>query len=67
MEKKNRIRRARERAEEELRNDPNARLLLERIAYHRAKIAEERAAAAARAERRRRLRRLLGLGFLGAD
>ncbi len=43
-----RIRRARERAEEELRDHPTSRLLRERMEYHRAIIAEERA----RAERR---------------
>jgi hypothetical protein len=35
---------ARKRAEEELRNDPTMQLLQERIAYHKAKLAEERAA-----------------------
>ena len=43
-EKRNRKRRALERAERELANDPNVRLLEERIAYHRAKLQEERAA-----------------------
>ncbi len=47
--------------------DPIGRRLQERIAYHNAKLAEERAAAEARVERRRRLKRLLGFGFLGAD
>jgi hypothetical protein len=46
--KSERTRRALERAERELRNDPTVRLLEERIAYHRAKLAEERAS-----ERRR--------------
>ena len=48
MEKRERIRKARERAEEEFRNHPTTKLLQERMAYHRAIIAEERA----RAERR---------------
>ena len=42
--RKDRIRRAMERAERELANDPTVKLLQERIAYHRAKLAEERAA-----------------------
>jgi hypothetical protein len=42
MGRTNRTRRALERAERELENDPTVRLLEERIAYHRAKIAEER-------------------------
>lgn len=47
MAKKKRTSRAewaRKRAEEELRNDPTMQLLQERIAYHKAKLAEERAA-----------------------
>ena len=44
MSKKDRIRRARERAEREIANDPTIKLLKERIAYHQAKLAEERAA-----------------------
>ena len=55
------------RAELERRYEETTRLLEERIAYHRAKMVEERAVAEARAERRRRLKRLVGLGFLGAD
>jgi hypothetical protein len=35
---------ARKRADEELRNDPTMLLLQERIAYHKAKLEEERAA-----------------------
>jgi hypothetical protein len=35
---------ARKRAEKELKNDPTMLLLQERIAYHKAKLAEERAA-----------------------
>jgi hypothetical protein len=35
---------ARKRADEELANDPTMQLLQERIAYHKAKLAEERAA-----------------------
>jgi hypothetical protein len=46
--------------------DEHTRLIEARIAYHSAKIAEERAAEDARAERRRRLRRLLSLGLLDA-
>jgi hypothetical protein len=58
MAKNERMRRALERADEELRNDPTTKLLEERMAYHRAKMAEERE----RAERRASLpawRRLL--------
>jgi len=55
------------RAELERRYEETTKLLEERIAYHRAKMAEERAAAEAHAERRRRLKRLFGFGFLGAD
>jgi hypothetical protein len=43
MGKSQKTRRALERAERELRDDPTVRLLEERIAYHRAKLAEERA------------------------
>jgi hypothetical protein len=43
-EERRKKRRALERAERELRADPNVRLLEERIAYHRAKLEEERAA-----------------------
>ncbi len=43
--------------------DERTRLIMDRIAYHTAKIAEERAAEQARAERRRRLKRLLSLGL----
>jgi hypothetical protein len=49
MARSERIRRAQERAEEEIRNHPTTKLLQERIAYHRAKIAEERAQAERRA------------------
>jgi hypothetical protein len=48
MARNERIRRARERAEEEFRNHPTTKLLEERMAYHRGIIAAERA----RAERR---------------
>jgi hypothetical protein len=48
MGRSERIRRAHERAEQEIRNDPTLKLLKERMAYHRAKMAEERQ----RAERR---------------
>lgn len=41
-EKRKRIRRARERAERELAASPSVLLLKERIAYHSAKLAEER-------------------------
>jgi hypothetical protein len=41
--RKDRIRRALERAERELANDPTMKLLQERRDYHRAKLAEERA------------------------
>jgi hypothetical protein len=43
MGKSEKTRRALERAERELRDDPTVRLLEERIAYHRAKLEEERA------------------------
>jgi hypothetical protein len=43
MTARNRKRKALERAERELRNDPTVRLLEERIAYHKAKLADERA------------------------
>jgi hypothetical protein len=56
-----------ERAELDAAYEETTRLLEARLAYHRAKLVEERAAAEARAERRRRLKRLVGLGFLGAD
>ena len=46
--------------------DERTRLIMQRLAYHRARIAEERTAAEARAERRRRLKRLFSLGLLGA-
>jgi hypothetical protein len=42
--KKSKAERARERAERELANDPTMKLLQERRDYHRAKLAEERAA-----------------------
>ena len=42
--KKSRAERAREQSERELANDPTMKLLRERIAYHSAKIAEERTA-----------------------
>ena len=42
-EKRNRKRRAIERAERELAKDPTIRLLEKRIAYHEVKAAEERA------------------------
>ena len=48
MEKNERSRRRREQAEREVRNSPSGKLLLERMAYHRAILAKERA----RAERR---------------
>ena len=48
MAESKRSRRARARAEEEIRHDPTAMLLKERMAYHRARMAEERE----RAERR---------------
>jgi hypothetical protein len=48
MGRSERIRRALERAEQELRDDPTMRLLRERMAYHRRILAEERD----RAERR---------------
>ncbi|HZE29304.1 MAG TPA: hypothetical protein VE055_04355 [Gaiellaceae bacterium] len=51
MAKSERIRRALERADQELRDDPTTKLLKERMAYHRAKIAEERARAERRAAR----------------
>ena len=51
MAKSERIRRARELAEEEFRNDPTTKLLQERMAYHRAKMAEERERAERRAAR----------------
>jgi hypothetical protein len=38
------LERVRSRVEEEMRNSPTVKLLEERIAYHRAKLAEERAA-----------------------
>ena len=44
MTRKERIRRALERADREFEAHPTTKLLRERIAYHRAKIAEERAA-----------------------
>ena len=44
MSKKDRNKRARERAEREIAADPTVKLLKERIAYHQAKLAEERAA-----------------------
>ena len=56
-----------ERAEEQARSADLTRRLEERIAYNKALLAEVRAAAERREERRRRLKRLLGLGFLGAD
>ena len=54
-------------AHAEARYAETIRRLEERIAYHTAKIAEERAAAEARAERRRRAKRVLSLGLLGSD
>ena len=51
MAKSERMRRAHERVEAELRNDPTMKLLKERMAYHRAKIAEERTRAERRAAR----------------
>lgn len=48
MEKNERSRRRRERAEQEVRNSPGGKLLLERMAYHRGILAKERE----RAERR---------------
>jgi hypothetical protein len=42
--KKSKAERVREQTERELANDPTMKLLRERIAYHRAKLAEERAA-----------------------
>ena len=49
MAESKRSRRARARAEEEIRHDPTAKLLKERMAYHRAKMAEERERAEQRA------------------
>ncbi|HXR10657.1 MAG TPA: hypothetical protein VN770_00030 [Gaiellaceae bacterium] len=49
MAKSDRIRRAHELAAEELRNDPTAKLLLERMAYHRGIMAKERERADRRA------------------
>ena len=66
MTRKERIERALARGREEFEADPTTKLLRERIAYHRARIVAERAAAEARLERRRRLKRLLSLGLLGA-
>ena len=43
-ERRKRIRRARERAERELEASASVRLLKERIAYHQAKLEEERLA-----------------------
>jgi len=60
MAKSEKIRRARQLADEELRDDPTALLLKGRMAYHRAIIAAERE----RTERRRAApiwRRLLQL------
>ena len=51
MAKSERIRRALERADEEFRNHPTTKLLEERMAYHRAKMAEEREQAERRAAR----------------
>ena len=48
----------------EARFDEHTRLIEARIAYHTAKIEEEKVAAEARAERRRRLKRLFSLGLL---
>lgn len=48
MEKREKIRRALERAEVEFRNHPTTKLLEERMAYHRRIMAEERARAARR-------------------
>jgi hypothetical protein len=67
MTRKERIDRALKKAEEEFEASPVTKLLRERIAYHEAKIAEERAAEEARAERRRRIKRLLSLGLLSAS
>ena len=53
-------------ADREARYAETTRLVEARIAYHRAKIAEERTAAEARAERRRRLKRLFSLGLVSA-
>jgi hypothetical protein len=44
MSKSDRVRRARERSEREMANDPTVKLLKERIAYHQARLAEEKAA-----------------------
>jgi hypothetical protein len=49
MAKNERMRRAHAQAEAEIRNDPTMRLLKERMAYHRAKMAEERQHAERRA------------------
>ena len=48
-----------ERAELDAAYEETTRLLKERRAWHQARIAEERAAAAAKVARRERLRRLL--------
>ena len=63
MTRKERIERALRRAEEEFEASSVTKLMRERIAYHEAKIAEEKAAQEARAERRRRLKRLFSLGL----
>jgi hypothetical protein len=42
MDRRERIRRARERAEEEFRNHPTTKLLEARMAYHRGIMAAER-------------------------
>ena len=51
MAKNERMHRAHAQAEAELRDDPTMRLLRKRMAYHRAKIAEERERAERRAAR----------------
>ena len=52
-------------AEREARSAEVTRIVEARIAFHTAKIAEERAEAEARAQRRRKVKRLLSLGLLG--
>jgi hypothetical protein len=65
MSRRERIQRALARADAEHEAAPATKLLRARMAYHRAKIAEERAAEELRAARRRRLKRLFSLGLLG--
>ena len=65
MTRKERIERAIARANEEHEAAYATKLLRQRMAYHRAKIAEDRAAAEARDAQRRRMKRLFSLGLLG--